>query len=733
MKKHFTILIFFLITFTIIAQQQYDAKINELIGKMTLKEKIGQMTQGVPWAKNLEEGIREGHFGSLLNAGDIDTKMKYQKLAVEESRLGIPLLFGRDVIHGYRTVMPLPLALGATWNPELVENTCRVAAYEASQQGIHWTFAPMMDITRDPRWGRIVESPSEDPYLASQMAVAMVKGFQGDKLSDKYSMAACAKHYVGYGASEAGRDYNTTLIPETELRNVYLAPFKAAVKAGVATIMSGFNDLNGVPASGNIHTIRNILKNEWGFDGFVVSDWKSIDQMVEHGFAKDDKQAAEKAVKAGVDMEMAGTSYLENLERLVEEGKISVSEIDDAVRRILKIKFELGLFDNPFRELEGEKAILTDENKEVAREAARESFVLLKNEGILPLKENYKRIAVIGPMADSGEDQIGTWTPDGKGEEAITPLTSLKNFYGNKIKYVKALDNSRDTNKDFDEAIETASNSDIVLLFLGEDAILSGEAHCRTYLNLPGSQSELIRQIEKTGKPIVLIIMAGRPLTFSEEAGLADAVIYAWHPGTMGGPAIVDILSGKFSPSGRLPVTFPRTVGQIPIYYNHRNTGRPAPKDVQASIPLGTPANPIDYFSYYLDAPNTPAYPFGFGLSYTEFEYDDLKLSADTMEVDGSITISVKVKNVGDYDAQEVVQLYVRDLYGSITRPVKELKGFKKIFLKSGEEKIVTFTLKASDLAFYNSENKWVIEPGEFKLWVGPNSSEGLETEFEIK
>ncbi len=734
MKAPFLLLILFSFSVQILsAQQDIEKRVESLLSQMTLEEKIGQLQQGWLNSPNYEEGIRDGKFGSFLNSGDIETKTRLQKIAVEESRLGIPLIFGRDVIHGYRTVLPIPLGLSATWNLDLVQQGCGVAAFEASQQGIHWTFAPMMDIARDARWGRIAESPGEDPYLVSRMGEAMIKGFQGEDLSSDKTIAACAKHFVGYGAAEGGRDYNTTLIPENELRNIYLPSFKAAKDAGVVTYMSAFNDLNGIPATGNKFVLREILRNEWGFNGFVVSDWASVTEMIEHGYVKDKAGAAQRAIEAGVDMEMVTTAYAHELANLIEDGKVDMKYIDEAVKNILRVKFALGLFDNPFRELKGENALLTDESLETARKAARESFVLLKNEGILPFKKDFEKIAIIGPLANSGNDQNGTWAPDGRGEDAVTPLMALKEKFGDKIIYSEGLEKSRSTDNDFTEAVKTAQQADAVILCLGEEEIISGEAKSRAFLNLPGNQTNLVKAIAETGKPIAIVIMAGRPLTFSEEAKLADAVLYAWHPGTMGGPALIDVLFGDYSPSGKLPVTFPRTVGQIPFYYNHRNTGRPATNVENVDIPLGTPLDPKGFVSNYLDVPFSPAYPFGYGLSYAEFNYDNLQISSDKIGPEDKIIVTCDVTNKSDITADEVVQLYIRDLVGSVTRPVKELKGFQKLIFQPGETKTVEFVVGPNELAFYNYENKLTVEPGEFHLWVGPNSAEGLQTSFAVE
>ena len=708
-----------------------NQKIRQLLDKMTIDEKIGQLAQFHLWSRNndfkqLSEVIRKGGVGSFLNAGDRANKEKLQRVAIEESRLGIPLIFGRDVIHGYRTIFPIPLGQAASWNPELVEKAAAVAAKEAAQMGIQWTFAPMMDLARDARWGRIAESPGEDPYLGSKMAAAMTRGFQGDDLSDPHTIAACAKHYVGYGAAEGGRDYNTTLIPENDLRNFYLPPFKAAVDAGVSTIMSAFNDLNGIPTSGNPFTLRQVLRKEWGFDGFVVSDWNSMTEMINHGFCADEREVALKAMTAGVDMEMVSESYQHHLKELVESGEIAAHLLDESVANILRIKFRLGLFENPYPVVKDENVILNEEHLDIARQLAAQSLVLLKNENkVLPINKKVKSIAIIGPMADAATDQFGTWTPDGKGEEAITPLQSFKE--SNKefnILFAKGLERPRSMDKkSFKHAVSAAKKAELAILFVGEDHLISGEAHSRAFINLPGAQKDLINEIAETGTPIVLVIMAGRPLTFASIIDKVDAIIYAWHPGTMAGPALKDVLTGKLIPSGKLPVTFPRTVGQIPVYYNHRNTGRPPSKDM-LGIPLGTPEDPKGYVSNYLDADFTPQYPFGYGLSYSSFEYGDLKLSTDKLQPGEKIMATVQLTNTGKYAATEIVQLYIRDLAASVTRPVKELKAFRRIALKAGESRSIAFELSARDLAFWNIDMQFVAEAGLFDIMVGGSSTD---------
>ncbi len=715
---------------------EIEKKVAALLAKMTLEEKIGQMMQqnlGDELNEATKEAIRKGQIGSFLNAGNVEIKNEIQRIATSESRLGIPLIFGRDVIHGYKTIMPIPLGQAASWNPALVEKGARVAAIEASSQGVKWTFAPMIDISRDPRWGRIAESCGEDPYLASALGVAMVRGFQGKDLADPTSIAACAKHYVGYGAAEAGKDYNTTLIPERQLRDVYLPPFHAAVDAGVATLMSAFNDINGVPASGNEFTLRQVLRKEWQFDGFVVSDWTSMTEMIAHGYCKDEKEVALKSLKAGVDMEMVSQSYLHELEGLVKAGKISEKLIDEAAANILRIKFRTGLFDNPITDTAKPSVILAPEHLAAAKDIAVQSLVLLQNKNnLLPIAKD-KRLAIIGPLADAPLDQMGTWVLDGNTADAVTPLKAIRELIGEaNVIYAAGLATSRTTDTaGFGKAVQAAQQADVVLLFLGEEQILSGEAHSRAFLNLPGAQEELVAAVTKTGKPIAAIIMAGRPLTFRTVADQVQSIIYAWHPGTMGGPAIADVVFGIANPSGKLPVTFPRTVGQAPIYYAHKNTGRP-PSAHELGIPLGTPLDPQGFTSKYLDVDFTPEYPFGYGLSYTRFEYSNIKLSADQIKMGDKLTVTADIKNTGKVIGEEVVQLYVRDLFGSVTRPVKELKGFTRVALQPGESKTVSFDLSTDDLAFYDINMKFTAEPGDFNVWIGGNSVDGVMADFAI-
>ena len=717
---------------------EIEEKVESLLKKMTIDEKIGQMNQRNGTDGN-EDAARKGLIGSILNEANTDKINKIQRIAVEESRLGIPILLGRDVIHGFRTIFPIPLGLAATWNPDLVEKGTRISAVEAASAGIRWTFGPMMDISRDARWGRIAESFGEDHYLTSEMSVAMVKGFQTDDMSRPDALAACAKHYVGYGAAEGGRDYNTTYIPEGLMRDVYLKPFQASVEAGVATLMSGFHEINGIPATGNTFLLKHVLRDEWKFEGFVVSDWASITQMIPHGFCVDEKDAALKAITAGVDMEMATDAFQKYIKQLLAEKKITLDMIDESVRGILRVKFKLGLFENPYTDPSKFPQKANAGNLECAKKTAVQSIVLLKNKNnALPLSKNLKCIAVLGPLADDNFEQLGTWSFDKNIDDTQTPLQALREFIGSsaKINYVKTMETSRTKSTDkFPGAIEAVKNSDVALMILGEEAILSGEAHCRAEINLPGAQEQLIEEIHKIGKPIVLVVMAGRPLTIGSVLDKVDAVLYAFHPGTMGGPAIVDLLFGIESPSGKLPVTFPKMVGQIPIYYNHKNTGRPARADSWVhidNIPVRPWQTSLGNESHYLDAGYTPLFPFGFGLSYTQFKYSDLQLSSTKIKLGDKITVSATIKNTGNLEAEEVVQLYIRDLVGDRTRPVKELKGFRRIRLQPGEEKPVAFELTTDDLSFYNQKMALVTEPGTFHVWIAPDSDNGLKGEFEV-
>lgn len=717
---------------------EIESRVEALLGKMTLEEKLGQMNQLSPWNPDeLANKVRNGEVGSILNYTTPEEVNKIQKVAMEESRLGIPLLVSRDVIHGYKTIFPIPLGQAATFNPQIVENGARVAAVEASADGIRWTFAPMIDISRDPRWGRIAESCGEDPYLASVMGAAMVKGFQGDSLNDPTSIAACAKHFVAYGASEGGKDYNSTFIPERTLRNVYLPPFKAAADAGCATFMTSFNDNDGVPSTANKFVLKDILRDEWKYDGMVVSDWTSIGEMINHGFCMDAKDAAEKAINAGVDMDMVSEAYIKNLQQSLDEKKVSMKSIDDAVRNILRLKFRMGLFENPYV-VTPQSVKYADEHLKMAKEAVEQSVILLKNDAqTLPLTDKVRTVAVVGPMADAPYEQLGTWVFDGEKEHTQTPLKAIKEMYGDKVNvlFEPALSYSRDKNQSgISRAMSAARCADVVIAFVGEESILSGEAHSLANLALQGAQSQLIKALSATGKPLVVVVMAGRQLAIADEVEVSDAVLYSFHPGTMGGPAIADILFGKVNPSAKTPVTFPRMTGQVPIYYAHYNTGRPAnPTEMLIDeIPVEAGQTSVGCRSFYLDAGTSPLYPFGYGLSYTTFEYSNLKLSSDKFAINGQIHVTADLKNTGKYDGTEVVQLYVQDKVGSVTRPVKELKAFQRVELKAGESKSVSFSLPVSELAFWGYDMTYGVEPGDFKLWVGTNSAEGLSADFTV-
>lgn len=736
--------LFFAVALTVMScskpKDSVEGKIDHLISQMTLQEKIGQMNQltGLGLAEDMQDQIRTGKVGSILNETDAEIVNELQRIAVKESRLGIPLIFGRDVIHGFKTIFPIPLGQAASWNPQIAEDGARVAAQEATATGIRWTFAPMIDISRDPRWGRIAESCGEDPYLTSVMGAAMIKGFQGDKLSVSTSMASCAKHFAGYGASESGKDYNTTWIPETQLRDVYLLPFKAAVDAGAATFMCSFNDINGVPSSGNEWLNQQVLRKEWKFDGLLVSDWASIEQMIKHGVCANLQDAAQKALKAGVDMDMMGYAYTNNLEELVKSGAVSEKQIDESVRNILRLKFRLGLFDNPYVKVQDSTVFYTPNALDKAKQAAIEGAVLLKNENdLLPLASTVKSVAVIGPMSDSPIDQLGTWVFDGEPNHSVTPLTAIQQAFGNQVKIIaeKGLTYSRDKNPEgIAKAVAAARQADVVLYFAGEEAILSGEAHCRADISLPGAQSELLAALKKTGKLVVTIIMAGRPLTIEKEVAQSDAVLFAFHGGTMAGPALADLIFGKAIPSGKLPVTFPRMVGQIPVYYAHKMTGRPASGIVMVDdIPVGAGQTSLGNTSYHLDAGDKPLFPFGFGLSYSTFKYSTIKLSKKEITEDEKLTAECTITNTGKYDAAEVAQLYVRDVVASLARPVRELKGFQKINLKAGETKTVKFEISSKELGFWHQDNTYSAEPGEFQVWISPDSQSGEAEKFSLK
>ena len=717
---------------------EIENKVETLLHKMTLEEKLGQMNQLSPWDfEDLAKRVRKGEVGSILNVVNPEEVNKIQKIAVEESRLGIPLIVSRDVIHGYKTIFPIPLGQAATFNPEIVKEGARVAAIEASADGIRWTFAPMIDVARDPRWGRIAESCGEDPYLNAVMGTAMIKGYQGDSLNDPTAIAACAKHFVAYGAAEGGRDYNSTFIPERVLRNVYLPPFKAAADAGCATFMTSFNDNDGVPSTANSFVLKDVLRKEWKYDGMVVTDWASALEMVNRGFCTDGKDAAEKSVNAGVDMEMVSETFIQNLKQSIAENKVSIETIDNAVRNILRLKFRLGLFDNPYV-VTPQTVKYAEKHLQTAKTAAEQSVILLKNENqTLPFTDKIKTLAVIGPMADAPYEQMGTWVFDGEKEHTQTPLAAIKEMYGNKVKVIfeKGLDYSRDKNTaGIARAVSAARQADAVVVFVGEESILSGEAHSLANLNLQGAQSQLIKELAATGKPVVTVVMAGRQLVIADEVKISDAMLYSFHPGTMGGPAIADILFGKVNPSGKTPVTFPRMSGQVPIYYAQHKTGRPAnPTEMLIDeIPVEAGQTSVGCRSFYLDAGNSPLFPFGYGLSYTTFEYSNLSLASDKLTAQDTLSISFTLKNTGKYDGTEVVQLYVQDKVGSVTRPVKELKRFQRVTLKAGESTQVSLSLPVSELAFWGYDMNYTVEPGDFTLWVGTNSAEGLTKDFSV-
>ncbi len=721
-----------------------DDALCALVKKMTLVEKIGQMSQ---WStteneitEEFQQALQQGQVGSVLNQVNLSTINQMQRIAVEESRLGIPLLVGRDVIHGFKTIFPIPLGQAASWCPQLVERCAKASAMEAAKAGINWTFAPMIDISRDPRWGRIAESLGEDPFLCSQLATAMVTGFQGGSLAKPGTIAACAKHFAGYGASESGKDYNTTSIPETELRNVYFPPFLAAQAANVRSFMTSFSDLNGIPASANQWLMKTVLRQEWQFDGIVVSDWDSILQLISHGVAANESEAASLAFNAGIEMEMNSNLYRTWLPDLIKKQPQLIQELDKMVYRILKLKAQLGLFKNPYVNPTDSAFTHKENHLQLAKECAIKSCVLLKNDKqALPLcKKNLASLAVIGPLADDQYEQLGTWIFDADETLSVTPLKAIEEYLAGKVtvNYCKAMENTRSLSKAcFDDAVALASRSPVTILFLGEESILSGEAHCRSRLDLPGRQQQLIEAIAKTATSIVLVIMAGRPLTLEPVLDKVDSLIYAWHPGTMAGSAICELLFGLTSPSGKLPVTFPRSVGQIPIYYGHKNSGRPAQQENFVKIediPVRAPQTSFGMTATHLDVHFSPLFSFGFGLSYSQFKYTKLNLNKQTVSPDEDLSISVIISNIGDYAGDEIVQLYTRDLVASITRPVKELKRFKRIHLKSGESRKVEFQLSTDDLAFYNQKSQRVTESGKFLLWVGGSSQTSLVSEFNI-
>ncbi len=700
---------------------EIEAKIDQIVAGLPLEQKIGQLVQ-VSW-RNVEDPetlVREGKVGSFLNVLDAKTARALQEIALHESPSHIPLIFGLDVIHGYRTIFPIPLAGAASWDPELIRRNCRIAAEEATAEGVHWTFAPMVDIARDPRWGRIAEGAGEDPFLGSVMARARVKGFQGDHLGDANRLVACAKHFVGYGAAIGGRDYNTTDMSDWTLRTIYLPPFKAAVEAGVATVMSAFNDLNGIPASANRFTLTRILRQEWGFQGFVVSDWNAITELINHGVAGNKAEAAEKALRAGVDMDMMGFAYSDELANLVRRGLISETDVDQAVRRVLRVKLASGLFEHPFPDEDrAKRVILSPEHLEAARQAAREGIVLLKNEGnLLPLSTTGLRLAVVGPLADDRDAPLGSWACLGRPADVISVLAGIREAMpGSDVAFAKGCAIDSDDTSGVAEAVKLAAQSDVVVLVVGESRRMSGEGGSRAFLGLPGRQLDLVKRVVATGKPTVVVLINGRPLAIPWIAEHATAILETWQLGVQHGRAVADVLFGMYNPSGKLPATFPRCVGQVPIFYNHKNTGRPPREDTR-------------WTSRYVDAPSTPQFPFGFGLSYTKYEYRDLKIEPTQIGPAGTVHVSVTVENVGRRAGEEIVQLYIRDPVASVTRPVRELKGFRRVHLDPGESKRLSFELGPEELGFYNVCSEWVVEPGKFEVWVGPSSAEGLHGEF---
>ncbi len=709
----------------------------DLMSKMTVEEKIYQTVQftsdgtvtGPKSGDNFITRIKQGKVGSILNATGAKETREIQRINLENSRLKIPLIFGHDVIHGYKTIFPINLGMASSWDPKAVELAARVAATEASSAGVQWTFAPMVDIARDPRWGRVSEGSGEDGYLGTQMAIANVKGFQGDDLSKNNTILACTKHFAAYGAAEAGRDYNTVDMSERVLRETYLPAFKATVDAGVKTFMTSFNEIGGIPSTANKFLIRDVLKGEWKFDGMVVTDYTGIPEMVAHGFATDEKNAGELAMNAGVDMDMVAGVYMNYLKKSYDEGKVSLATIDDACKRILDVKYDLGLFEDPYRysDEKREKAtIYKPEFLEASLEVAKKSMVLLKNNNhILPLKNNQK-IAFVGPLVSDEYNIIGSWAAlgDRKGF-----ATSVKEGVTNYLKNVSnvTFDDGveiKSTKRDWiQKAIDDAKNADVIVAVMGEAENMSGEAGSQTNIDLPGIQKEFLAELKKLGKPVVLVLMNGRPLTLSWENENMDAILETWWTGTRGGDAIAQTLFGANNPNGKLPMSFPRNVGQVPIYYNHKSTGRPY---------LGLSDPEQKYKSRYTDVDNSPLFSFGFGLSYTNFDYSKITLSSDKIKFNEKLKISVDVKNTGDFDGQEVVQLYIRDLVGSVTRPVKELKGFEKVSLKKGETKTVSFEISSDDLKFYNLDMKYAAEAGKFDVFVGGNSDTNRKVSFEL-
>ncbi|HEV3471300.1 MAG TPA: beta-glucosidase BglX [Pyrinomonadaceae bacterium] len=731
-----------------------ERRIDELLGRMTLEEKVGQLNQysyGMPTGpgtgrSNVEEAIRRGEVGSFLNVTDPALSNRLQRIAMEESRLKIPIIYGLDVIHGYRTIFPVPLALSATWDAELVERVSRIAAREATASGIRWTFSPMVDIARDPRWGRIVEGAGEDPYLGSLMARAYVRGYQGASLGDPQSLAACAKHYVAYGAAEAGRDYNTVDISERTLREVYLPPFRAAVEEGAATLMAAFNTINGVPASANEFTLTEVLRREWGFRGFVVSDWGSVGELIPHGVANDLATATRKGFLAGVDMDMESNAYFQHLAAAVKSGAVPQGAVDEAVRRVLRVKFALGLFERPYVDEKNAVTTLPAASLAAAREAAEKSFVLLKNDPaaggapVLPIRAGVRTVALVGPLADSRADMLGTWSAQGKPEEVVTLRAALEaraKRDGFRLLYAKGTEIRGTSDAGFAEAADAAAQADVVLLALGEDAAwMTGEAASRAFIELPGNQQQLLERVAAAGKPTALVLFSGRPLALTAAARHAPAIIEAWSPGVQAGPALERVLFGEASPAGRLTVTFPRSLGQVPIYHSVLNTGRPPVGLDLTQFPANTDQK---YRSRYVDEQNAPLFPFGFGLTYTTFEYSAPQVSAPEASAaalaagQATIRVSAEVRNTGARAGEEVVQLYAGLRGTSVARPVRELKGFRRVALGPGESRRVEFTLGREELSFWNAGMKHAVEPAELTVWVAPHAQAGTPVKVTLR
>ena len=735
MKHTNLLLIVLLALFTINSRgQNISEKVDSVLNMMTLEEKIGQLnlisgegelTGPVTEDRNYVQQIKNGHLGAMLNVNGSEYTRKLQEIAVEETRLGIPLIFGYDVIHGYKTIFPVPLGESATWNPRTIERSARIAAIEATAAGQHWTFAPMVDISRDARWGRIMEGAGEDPYLGSEVARARVRGFQGGTLNENYTMLACAKHFIAYGEPVGGRDYNTVDMSVRRLKETHLPPFKAALEAGVATYMTSFNELNGVPVTGSEEFVKGIIKDQWDFNGFIVSDWASVSEMIVHGVARDKYEAGELAMNAGVDMDMEGRVYIEELKSLIEDGKITEEQVNDAVRRILRKKFELGLFDDPYKYCDKkreEKLLLAEPHRKHARRVASESMVLLKNENnALPLSKDLSSVALIGPLVEGDQEYIGTWSARGEAKHVINTLEGFRNKLGNNtdILYSKGCDITGNSKEGFSDALKKARRSDAIVAVVGENAMMSGEALSRMNIDLPGVQKDLVMELAKLNKPLIVVLMNGRPLAIPEVDTAASAILEAWLPGTEGGNAIADVVFGDYNPSGKLPVSFPYGVGQVPVYYEHKNTGRPKQENVR-------------YTSKYIDGPNKPLYPFGYGLSYTTFSFSDIRMNQREIGFDETLQVAVTVENTGKMAGEEVVQLYTRDMVGSVTRPVKELKGFQKIFLQPGEERDLVFNITAEDLRFYTKDMEYKAEPGEFKIFIGSSSEDLKERQFRL-